>query len=380
MLDKKDTTLIKLDCNSKDKVYDMLFGKADACLKNAKTVALLYLGSPYYMTRALEEYNIEEVNIFTTKDFKFIYEPFENAERVKIWYVDNVKDTFKECDMKFDCIIMNPPYQRNLHLKILAEAIKHLKDDKSVCVNLSPVLWLEDPHAHMKSKSNLFKFDNSIVHKCEQLDVVDKDIANQLFNTGLFANLGIYVCKKNAKGIDSKNFWKRNFEDWEVKVFDKVYALKTHIEDKCENNKRDGIRVPIAFIAGNRGTLPIYKDIAYVVDGMKDGKDWTKCKNNGGYEKEEGIPIPISIKFATEVEAQNFYDSWKTTFCKWLSKRFLFDQNIPLRFLPFLGDAINPRTGLKSYKGEWTNDDLYKFFNITPEEQKVIEETMEKYK
>ena len=379
MLDKKDTTLIKLDCKSKDKVYDMLFGKADACLKNAKTVALLYLGSPYYMTRALEEYNIEEVNIFTAKDFKFIYEPFENAERAKIWYVDNVKDTFKECDMKFDCIIMNPPSQRNLHLKILAEAIKHLKDEKSVCVNLSPVLWLEDPHAHMKSKSNLFKFDNSIVHKCEQLDVVDKDIANQLFNTGLFANLGIYVCKKNAKGIDSKNFWKRNFEDWEVKVFDKVYALKTHIEDKCENNKRDGIRVPIAFIAGNRGTLPIYKDIAYVVDGMKDGKDWTKCKNNGGYEKEEGIPIPISIKFATEVEAQNFYDSWKTTFCKWLSKRFLFDQHIQLRFLPFLGDAINPRTGLKGYTGEWTDEDLVLYFNITPEEQKIIEETMAKY-
>lgn len=285
----------------------------------------------------------------------------------------------KDLDMKFDCIIMNPPYQRNLHLKILAEAIKHLKDEKSVCVNLSPVLWLEDPHAHMKSKSNLFKFDNSIVHKCEQLDVVDKDIANQLFNAGLFANLGIYVCKKNAKGIDSKNFWKRNFEDWEVKVFDKVYALKTHIEDKCENNKRDGIRVPIAFIAGNRGTLPIYKDIAYVVDGMKDGKDWTKCKNNGGYEKEEGIPIPISIKFATEVEAQNFYDSWKTTFCKWLSKRFLFDQNIQLRFLPFLGDAINTRTGLKGYTSEWTDEDLYKFFNITSEEQKVIEETMAKY-
>lgn len=285
---------------------------------------------------------------------------------------------FEKTNMKFDCIVMNPPYQRNLHLKILAEAIKYLKDEKSVCVNLSPILWLEDPHAHMKSKSNLFKFDNSIVHKCEQLNVVDKDTANQLFSTGLFANLGIYVCKKNAKGIDSKNFWKRNFEDWEVEVFDKVYALKTHIEDKCENNKRDGIRVPIAFIAGNRGTLPIYKDIAYVVDGMKDGKDWTKCKNNGGYEKEEGIPIPISIKFATEVEAQNFYDSWKTTFCKWLSKRFLFDQNIPLRFLPFLGDVINPRTALKGYTGEWTDADLYQFFNITPEKQKVIEETMEK--
>ena len=168
--------------------------------------------------------------------------------------------------MKFDCIIMNPPYQRNLHLKILAEAITHLKDENSVCVNLSPVLWLEDPHTHMKSKSNLFKFDNSIVHKCEQLDVVDKDIANQLFNTGLFANLGIYVCKNITNGIDSLNFWKRNFKKWEIKLFENIYAMTMHISDKCDNNKRDGIRVLIAFIAGNRGTLPIYKDIAYVIN------------------------------------------------------------------------------------------------------------------
>ena len=282
--------------------------------------------------------------------------------------------------MNFDCIILNPPYQRNLHLKILAQQIKLLKDDNSVCVNLSPVRWVEDPHAHMKPKSNLFKFDDSIIHRCEHLEVIDKYTANQMFNIDLFANLGLYICKRNAKGIDSKNFWKRNFEDWEIELFDKVYALKTQLEDKCETDKRDGIRVPIAFIAGNRGTLPIYKDIAYVVDGMKDGKDWTKCKNNGGYEKEEGIPIPVSIKFETEVEAQNFYDSWKTTFCKWLSKRYLFNQNIQLKFLPWLGDDINPRTGLKGYTGEWTDDDLYKFFNITPEEQKVIEETMKKYK
>ena len=369
MLDKKDTTLLKLDCKSKDKVYDMLFGKADACLKNAKTVALLYLGSPYYMTRALEEYNIEEVNIFTTKDFKFIYEPFENAERVKIWYVDNVKDTFKECDMKFDCIIMNPPYQRNLHLKILAESIKHLKDD-GTCVNLSPILWIEDPHAHMKQKSNLFKFKTSIIDKCYKLEVIDRHSANKQFDIGLYSNLGIYACKKTAKGIDSLNFWKRNFEDWEVKLFEKVYAMKCHLADKCDNDKRDGIRVPIAFIAGNRGTLPIYKDIAYVIDGYnKDGIDWTKCKNNGGYEKKEGIPIPVSIKFNTENEAQNFYDSWKTTFNRWLSRRFLFDQHIQLQFLPWMEDYTKP----------WNDIRFYKYFDITSEEQKAIEKMMEKY-
>ena len=49
-------------------------------------------------------------------------------------------------------------------------------------------------------------------------------------------------------------------------------------------------------------------------------------------------------------------------------------------FVPNLYNAINPRTGLKGYQGEWTDDDLCKLFEISPAEQKVIEETMEKYK
>ena len=370
---EKDLKILKSKTLADGSKYFSLFEKHIPVLNAGNSVYLYMLGNLPCICEIIKK---------NPNAKYFIHDSDEVINAVQL-VTDNIDisktvDVY-DIDMKFDCIIMNPPYQKNLHLKILAEAIKHLKDEKSICVNLSPILWLEDPHAHLKSKSNLFKFDTNIVHKCEQLDVVDKNTVNQLFNIGLFANLGIYVCKMNAKGIDSKNFWKRNFEDWEVELFDTVYALNAHIEDKCESNKRDGIRVPIAFIAGNRGTLPIYKDLAYVVDGMKNGKDWTKCKNNGGYEKEEGIPIPISIRFATETEAQNFYDSWKTTFCKWLSKRFLFDQNINLRFLPWLGDAINPRTGLKGYTGEWTDEDFYQFFNITPEEQKIIEDTMAKY-
>jgi len=276
----------------------------------------------------------------------------------------------KEMKMKFDCIIMNPPYKRGLHIKILAEAIKHLTDD-GTCVNLSPVLWIEDCHAHKKLKSNLYKFNDSICSHIEKLDVVSKDNANKSFGIGLFADLGIYVCKKDKlKTFNAVDFWKKNFSEHEVKMFERIYAHCCHLSDKIESSKRDGIRVPIAFIAGNRGTLPVYKDLAYVINGKKDGKDWTKCKNNGGYEKEEGMPLPCSIKFGTEAEAQNFYDSWKTTFCRWLCRRFLFDQHIVLSFLPFMQDYSQP----------WTDERFYKYFNITPEEQKVIENTMEKYK
>ena len=35
---------------------------------------------------------------------------------------------------------------------------------------------------------------------------------------------------------------------------------------------------------------------------------------------------------------------------------------------------------MSDYSKPWTDERFYKFFNITPAEQKVIEETMEKYK
>ena len=76
-----------------------------------------------------------------------------------------------EVQMKFDCIIQNPPYQRNLHLKILAEAIKHLKDEKSKVVNLSPVRWLQDPLAKYKKNSNWYRFQENIAKHIESLDV-----------------------------------------------------------------------------------------------------------------------------------------------------------------------------------------------------------------
>ena len=56
------------------------------------------------------------------------------------------------------------------------------------------------------------------------------------------------------------------------------------------------------------------------------------------------------------------------------------DVNVPLNFLPCMIEETNPRTGLKGYESEWTNEDFYKFFGITEEEQKYIEETMSQFK
>ena len=69
--------------------------------------------------------------------------------------------------MKFDHIIMNPPYCRNLHLKILNEAINNSDD----IVNLSPIRWLQDPLAEYKRNSDFKKY-KEIRERIESIEII----------------------------------------------------------------------------------------------------------------------------------------------------------------------------------------------------------------
>lgn len=290
---------------------------------------------------------------------------------------------FKETDMKFDCIVMNPPYQRNLHLKILAEAIKHLKDEKSVCVNLSPVRWLQDPLAKYKKNCDLKRFEESVAKHIESLDLITSDDACSLFNTTrINIQLGIYVAKSVKTNFDYNRL-----------------ALNP-ILDKVITNMLDNMTKHIVY-----GKPMKYACVVTLITGGANGatesvshwmleKDkayFHNDKNSAGQTYKEYRDTKIwgnlkpkaevtHIEFENESERENFHNYCETTFFRYIFKTSVVDVNVHPDFLPWLGDVINPRTGLKGYTGEWTDEDLYKFFNITPEEQKTIEETMAKYK
>ena len=69
---------------------------------------------------------------------------------------------------KFDIAIMNPPYDGNLHLKILEKVIPIA--DK--VVNISPIRWLQDPFAEYKKSTDWKKFED-IRKRIESVDVID---------------------------------------------------------------------------------------------------------------------------------------------------------------------------------------------------------------
>ena len=178
--------------------------------------------------------------------------------------------------------------------------------------------------------------------------------------------MGIYELSNKETNFDYKNYWKQNKDKEAVSIIEKVcFGNKTkYISDVCERGKRDGIRVMIGDIGGNRGSLPVYKDIVYTIDGNVGGKDWTECKNMGGYVKPKNSPLPNSIKFNTEKEAENFWHSYKDLkFFKVLCDITIQQQHIQLDRLPFLGD----------YTDKITNEQIYKLFELSDDEIKYIE-------
>ena len=259
----------------------------------------------------------------------------------------------------FDCILINPPYDKNMHLKFLRKCIK-IADN---IINISPIRWLEDPFASDKN-STLKQYEDVAKHikDIQPLDKKDK----QSFDMTSYSNLGIYTIVNKETDFDYKKYWKKVKDPEEVSLINKVcFSNKTKkIADVKENNKRDGIRVLIGAIAGNRGTLPVYKDIKYTIDGFVGDKDWTECKNMGGYVKPKNSPIPISIKFNTENEAINFWDSYRNLkFFNTICDITVQQQHIQLDVLPFLDN----------YTHKITNEEMYKLFDLTDKEIKFVE-------
>ena len=204
--------------------------------------------------------------------------------------------------MKFDCIIMNPPYQKNLHLKILAEAIKHLKDDESVCVNLSPIRWLQDPLAKYKKRSDYNKFEESVSKHIKNIYTIKAVEANGLFNIRSTTDIGIYVCNL-AGGFDYKSL----IYNFLIKIFEKQ---QSHIV--FDINKNDGIRVRFPLVSdtggscvGRKPAMANFGRMIWFENGKRDGKWWYDWYMHNQHTKRTET-IPYSVKFNTKNEADNF--------------------------------------------------------------------------
>lgn len=243
--------------------------------------------------------------------------------------------------MHFDIAVMNPPYDRNLHLKVLAQVIP-LCD---TVVNISPVRWLQDPFAKYKKSSDYKKFEETISKKIETLDVIDAKTASTIFDAAFVMNLGIYVC-----GNGGYNY------DMETPLIKKI--IKKTMEQPW---------TPYSMQEFHKNGAIVKKPFVLEISGIAGGKFPLMCST---YEaqcnykpKEKQIQHYISGKtkgathfeFDTENERKNFYDAYNHRFMIWYCKLWKVDPNIRDYKVPYFGD----------YTKAWTTKMFCDYFNIT---------------
>lgn len=374
---EKDLKIFKSKTLADGSKYFSLFEKHIPALNAGSSVYLYTLSNLHCICEIIQKNP-------TSKYFIYDADEVFNAVRIVMDNIDISKTVnLYDIDMKFDCIIMNPPYQKNLHLKILAEAIKHLKDDKSKVINLSPVRWLQDPLAKDKKSTDFKRYEEKISKHLTDVNVINALEANNLFNIYNFTDLAIYVASANDGTFDYEHKLIEDYLGNRKDIFYKIYNFckKSNMSNHIEFNL-NGISVKFNCLFGghnNPFTLVTSNHSHPYIDGYtEDGKSYADC----AFKKkdvDENKQNQSTVKFNSIAQAKNFIMSVQTKFYMFVNSLTKRDVHVSLIALPWMGDAVNPRTGLKGYESEWTDEDFYKFFNITDDEKKIIEDTMAKY-
>lgn len=265
--------------------------------------------------------------------------------------------------MKFDVVVGNPPYDRNLHLKVINTVIKNLSPEGYGCF-IHPARWLEDPLWEYKKSCDKKRFKD-LVDKIESVSLIENDKIINIFDINYNGELMISKIKSKPLKKDISLF--SHIANEAIKSI-LSYSIENNLEMFDDKLKRDGWRCQIndiipmlsvvhdgfsEFSRKRQCNLFGKKKENVFFDGKtKDGRDWIETRNKNKHSKISGSPFPHSIRFDTEEEALNFEKSCNTNFYNNIMYLLKLDMNTPLAFLPYMHD----------YTHEWTDEDYCRFF------------------
>ena len=216
--------------------------------------------------------------------------------------------------------------------------------------------------AEYKRGSDWKEFENIRSH-ISSLDVIKSTDAEKLFNIALPFELGVYHITNNGG-------WKSPFENKLLcKMVDKI---KDNVKSHIVIDNLSGISLLVSLFTGGSGGR-VYKDSkwmlakekSYFTNGKNDftGETYLEQRTKAAWGNVKPKAENTNIKFATAEERDNFYESWNTKPLRWMFNAMKVDGHVHPQFLPYLGD----------YSRHWTDEDLFAYFSLTPEEIKEIE-------
>ena len=270
--------------------------------------------------------------------------------------------------MKFDIVLMNPPYYRSTHLKFLEKVIK-ISDN---VISIQPTRWLEEKVGRYKKNSAYNKYKESIAKYIKDLEIITAEEAENKFNAAFTFNVGIYLCDKNG-GYDIDKFTSNDIVN---KVFEK---MDDNINDHIEFSEPKNSIVVSLITGGNNGRNKVidlyfqnsdYDRYIYDADGKRldNGLTFKQNREKTAWGNVKVRGEQTNIKFNNVDECINFFNYTRTYLFRYILNQITSDVQVQAKFLPFMKDYSRP----------WTNKRLYSYFNITNKEQKHIEEYIDK--
>ena len=291
----------------------------------------------------------------------FLEEGFDYHMK-NVWDVEN-----------FDIVLGNPPYNRSVDLKFLNKS--YSISEKVLFVH--PSTWLIDErnqYAPYLSSKNLVR---------DHLESIELFNGNKIFNIGLFVPCVITYINKSKK-VDSISFTDKihNISGvyGNINEINKYSNKKEYISIKTKIHKKENLYTHLLLkneynfyvnVSPIRGHVDLNSDINMLLNDFytfvaKDKKVETVKKVT-----ETNLSMLSSFGFNTEIEAENFLSYIKTDFARFCLSIYKITQNQYsniFEYVPWL-----------DFDKEWTDDKLYKHFDLTEIEVKFIENNIPKY-
>lgn len=264
-----------------------------------------------------------------------------------------------EKQMKFDKIIMNPPYDGNSNLygKLTLAAKQHSKE--VIC--LSPYL----NYLSTSQKKQTKEISKELMQYLESYELVDP----ASFDAAFDKELCIFHFKDNpSQKIDIDDLYWKNFSNPKLtkSILEKMIQYKDHCYDKIIPKKNfDNYKYKVAF-AGTRG---------HAGNGIKEW-DWTTLldeekMSNFKIRKDEGSNDMYAFPFNTEKECKEFV-KWTNSdifgYLILIQKHSIAMDKWLFKIIPYF-----------DFKKEWNEKDRCKEFGLTKEEYDYIVDEMKDF-
>lgn len=308
-----------------------------------ETIIAISLKSFYYIEKLKKRF--KKVYVLEDCDFNKEATIFGDEDDI-VNIIKSMKDASK---LK---IIMNPPYNGNLHLKILSKVIEECKGAE--IVNLSPANQMFAGMRLIKDHSEV-KNNPKLIEHIQDVDLIKPEEASAMFGASFAGPLMIihYDLTKDGKDYKEFNIIPKNLRS----VFDKT--VRAVYEGKY----------PSLWSGIKKGDCPEDKFSLTCpeVHGNQGQSDWAEITSKN-YEKalDSKQRWGWHLEFDTEEERKNCWECWHLKSHMFIHSLVKADNFNAYQWLPLL-----------DYSHPWTDKDLYNYFGLTPEEVEEIDKEIQ---